>query len=78
MATRPRARRVLPTSPFKTAVADAQTFEVDDWVNHDVNGLGRVVGGQEGVDVVVDFRGGHVVRFALPSTKLTPLSVDEA
>ena len=75
MSPRPTAaRRVLATSPFARAEAvDATAYELDDWVSHDRYGLGRVVGGQPGIDVVADFRGGGVLRITLPSTKLAKL-----
>lgn len=75
MSPRPTAaRRVLATSPFnRAATADIVIYEVDDWVSHDRYGLGRVVGGQPGIDVVADFRGGGVLRITLPSTKLAKI-----
>lgn len=74
MSPRPTAaRRVLATSPFNRAVADIVVYEIDDWVSHDRYGLGRVVGGQPGIDVVADFRGGGVLRITLPSTKLAKI-----
>ncbi len=74
MSPRPTAaRRVLATSPFDRSPAVSETFELDDWVSHDRYGLGKVVGGEPGVDVVADFRGGGILRVALPSSKLSKL-----
>ncbi|RKT03637.1 hypothetical protein BX286_1567 [Streptomyces sp. 3211.6] len=55
--TRPAAsRRHLPSSPFKALVEPpVREFGVGDRVNHDEHGLGRVVGVEEGVAVLVDF-----------------------
>lgn len=47
-------------------------FAVGDRVTHDVHGLGRVTGVEEGVAVVVDF-GAQMKRIASPYTKLTGL-----
>ncbi len=78
MSPRPAAaRRHLPNSPFNVAPVEAAPpvrYELDDRVNHDRHGMGRVVSvTDDASSVVVDFREGKVLRVALPSTKLTKL-----
>ncbi|GHF04157.1 hypothetical protein GCM10018772_31520 [Streptomyces fumanus] len=72
--TKPAAlKRHLPTSPFKAPVAPApKQFAVGDQVTHDVYGLGRVVGVESGVAVLVDF-GSAQERILSPYTKMTKL-----
>jgi hypothetical protein len=79
MSPRPTAaRRILATSPFdRTPKVDPTTYEVGDWVSHDRHGLGRVVGGEPGVDVIADFRSGNVLRVTLPSTMLAKLDAED-
>lgn len=49
-------QRFLPTSPFKAPVTPPpKQFAVGDQVTHDVYGLGRVMGIEEGIAAVVDF-----------------------
>ena len=80
MSQRPTpARRILATSPFdRSPKVDSTTYALGDWVSHDRHGLGKVVGGEPGVNVIADFRGGNVVRVTLPSTMLSKLDPSEA
>jgi hypothetical protein len=73
MATRsaPR-RRFLPGSPFNNPpVPDIEEFAVQDRVNHDAYGLGRVVS-KESDAVTVDF-GTRQIRIPSPFRKLAKL-----
>ncbi|MFE3637890.1 CarD family transcriptional regulator [Streptomyces cellostaticus] len=72
--TKPAApKRHLPTSPFKAPVApDPKYFAVGDQVTHDMYGLGRVVGVEDGVAVLVDF-GSAQRRILSPYAKMTKL-----
>ncbi|MEU4008818.1 hypothetical protein [Streptomyces pseudogriseolus] len=72
--TKPAApRRHLPTSPFKVPVAPApKHFATGDQVTHDVYGLGRVVGIEDGVAALVDF-GSAPMRILSPYAKMTKL-----
>lgn len=72
--TKPAAsKRYLPTSPFKAPVAPPpKVFAVGDQVNHDVHGLGRVIGIEEGVAALVDF-GSHQERILSPYSKMSKL-----
>ncbi|MDX2562598.1 hypothetical protein PV371_23490 [Streptomyces sp. TX20-6-3] len=72
--TKPSApKRFLPTSPFKAPVAlPPKQFAVGDQVTHDVHGLGRVVGIENGIAVVVDF-GSAQERILSPYTKMSKL-----
>ncbi|MEU9349100.1 hypothetical protein AB0D74_48670 [Streptomyces sp. NPDC048278] len=72
--TKPAApKRHLPTSPFKAPVApDPKHFAVGDQVTHDVYGLGRVVGIEDGTAALVDF-GSKQMRILSPYTKMTKL-----
>lgn len=72
--TRPAApKRHLPTSPFKAPVTpDPKHFTTGDRVTHDVHGLGRVVGIEDGIAVLVDF-GSSQMRVLSPYTKMTKL-----
>ncbi|MEV0637825.1 hypothetical protein AB0I77_23345 [Streptomyces sp. NPDC050619] len=66
-------KRHLPTSPFKAPAAPTpKHFEVGSRVTHDVYGLGRVIGVEEGIAVLVDF-GSLQTRIMSPYTKLTNL-----
>lgn len=80
MSQRPApVRRILPTSPFdRSPKVDSTVYELGDWVSHDRHGLGKVVGGEAGVNVIADFRGGNVVRVTLPSSMLSKLDASEA
>lgn len=67
------AKRHLPTSPFKAPVAPPpKHFAVGDQVTHDMYGLGRVVGIEEGIAAVVDF-GSAERRIPSPYSKMTKL-----
>jgi hypothetical protein len=72
----PRAasRRHLPTSPFKPPAAPppVERFAIDDRVNHDKYGLGVVIGVEEEIAVLVDFRP-RQERITAPYDKLTKL-----
>lgn len=72
--TKPAAlKRHLPTSPFKDPVAPApKHFATDDQVTHDVYGLGRVIGIEDGLAALVDF-GSAQMRILSPYTKMTKL-----
>ncbi|MET9045834.1 hypothetical protein [Streptomyces sp. NPDC004362] len=72
--TKPAAsKRHLPTSPFKAPVVPApKYFVVGDQVTHDVYGLGRVIGIEDGSAVLVDF-GSEQVRIVSPYAKMTKL-----
>ncbi|RKE20060.1 hypothetical protein [Streptomyces sp. TLI_171] len=49
-------RRHLPTSPFKAKPeAPRKHFALGDRVTHDSYGLGRVIGVEAGIAVLVDF-----------------------
>lgn len=66
-------KRHLPTSPFKAPVAPApKHFAIDDQVTHDVYGLGRVVGIEDGIAALVDF-GSTQMRILSPYAKMTKL-----
>ncbi len=68
------SRRHLPTSPFKPppAAPPVERFAVDDRVNHDQFGLGVVIGVEEEIAVLVDFRPRRE-RITAPYAKLTKL-----
>lgn len=72
---RPQAaqRRHLPGSPFNTLQPTQviEQFDVEDRVNHDRYGLGRVVAADDAA-VIVDF-GCHTVRVVSPYRKMTKL-----
>ncbi|MEU8775691.1 hypothetical protein [Streptomyces sp. NPDC048606] len=66
-------RRHLPSSPFKAPVeAPLRHFDVGDRVSHDEHGLGRVVGVEEGIAVLVDF-GSVQKRILSPYSKMSVL-----
>lgn len=68
-------RRPLPNSPFNVPeppAPPAENYTVSDQVTHDKYGLGTVIGVEEGVCVLIDFRS-HKERFSTPCTKLTKL-----
>ncbi|GAA2290610.1 hypothetical protein GCM10010415_72880 [Streptomyces atrovirens] len=66
-------KRHLPTSPFKAPVTPpAKEFAVGDQVTHDMYGLGRVVGIEEGIAAVVNF-GSEERRILSPYSKMTKL-----
>jgi hypothetical protein len=68
------ARRPLPGSPFnKPVVAPViEKFAVHDRVTHDTYGLGKVIGVEETVAVLVDF-GTQTQRITTPYNKLFKL-----
>ncbi|MEV5437306.1 hypothetical protein AB0K80_15005 [Streptomyces sp. NPDC052682] len=72
--TKPAApKRHLPTSPFKAPVPPApKHFSMGDQVTHDMYGLGRVVGIEDGIAALVDFGSGHI-RIVSPYAKMTKL-----
>ncbi|MEU5363353.1 hypothetical protein ABZ354_07610 [Streptomyces sp. NPDC005925] len=72
--TKPAAlKRHLPTSPFKTRVTPApMCFAVGDQVTHDMFGLGRVIGVEDGIAALVDF-GSTQERILSPYAKMTKL-----
>jgi hypothetical protein len=74
--TTPRAatRRYLPSSPFnnRPPAPPIEQFEVHDQVTHDRFGLGRVIGVEGDMAVLVDF-GAQQARITTPFTKLTKL-----
>jgi hypothetical protein len=67
-------RRYLPSSPFNNLppAAPVEQYAVHDQVTHDRYGLGRVVGVEDDVAVLVDF-GPQQARITSPFTKLTKL-----
>ncbi|CAG6397816.1 hypothetical protein NMG29_00410 [Streptomyces cocklensis] len=73
MTKPPAPKRRLPTSPFKAAATPApKHFATSDQVTHDVYGLGRVVGVEDGVAALVDF-GSEQMRILSPYVKMTKL-----
>jgi hypothetical protein len=73
----PRAagRRYLPNSPFNNMpvqVRPVEQFALDDQVTHDKYGLGRVIGVEDEIAVLVDF-GTRQERITVPDAKLTKL-----
>ena len=72
--TKPDApKRHLPTSPFRAPVAPTpKHFATGDQVAHDIYGLGRVTGTEEGVAALVDF-GSTQMRILSPYTKMIKL-----
>jgi hypothetical protein len=72
--TKPEApKRHLPTSPFKAPVIPApEQFAAGDQVTHDMYGLGRVIGIEEGIAALVDF-GSARMRILSPYAKMTKL-----
>ncbi len=72
MPTLPPRRRQLASSPFRPDPAPViEQFKHDDRVNHDVYGMGRVIG-VEAEAVTVDFRT-QTVRIPSPFHKLALL-----
>ncbi|MFD5555090.1 MULTISPECIES: CarD family transcriptional regulator [unclassified Streptomyces] len=72
--TKPSApKRHLPTSPFKAPVAPPpKHFAVGDQVTHDMYGLGRVTGIEEGIAALVDF-GSVQERILSPYARMSKL-----
>lgn len=74
---RPRAttRRPLPGSPFNVppvAAPIVEQFALNDRVTHDAYGLGRVIGVEGEIAVLVDF-GPRTERITAPYDKLFKL-----
>ncbi|RZU25158.1 hypothetical protein [Streptomyces sp. BK239] len=66
-------KRHLPTSPFRAPVVPApKHFAMGDQVTHDVHGLGRVIGLEDGIAALVDF-GSEQRRILSPYSKMTKL-----
>jgi hypothetical protein len=67
-------RRPLPGSPFKVPPDDppVERFALHDRVTHDEYGLGKVIGIESDVAVLVDF-GPRTERIAAPYDKLFKL-----
>jgi hypothetical protein len=73
MTKPPALKRHLPTSPFKARVAPVPPhLVVGDQVTHDMYGLGRVIGVEEGIAALVDF-GSAQKRILSPYAKVTKL-----
>jgi len=72
--TRAATRRYLPGSPFNKpiAVRPVEHYEIHDQVTHDKYGLGRVIGVEDEIAVLVDF-GSLQQRITTPDSKLTKL-----
>lgn len=72
--TKPSApRRHLSTSPFKAPLVPvAKHFALGDRVTHDQFGLGRIVGVEEGIAMLVDF-GSRQARIVSPYTRMDKL-----
>ena len=71
---RAATRRYFPTSPFKPPPEPPppEQFAVQDQVNHDKYGLGRVVSLEDDTALIIDF-GTHQVRIMIPCSKLIKL-----
>jgi hypothetical protein len=72
--TRVAARRPLPGSPFNVPVVAPviEQFALHDRVTHDAYGLGRVIGVEGDIAVLVDF-GPRQERITSPYEKLFKL-----
>jgi len=69
----PFSGRTRPADGLRTAVAPApKHFAVGDQVTHDVYGLGRVIGIEDGIAALVDF-GSTRMRILSPYAKMTKL-----
>ncbi len=67
------ARRHLPSSPFKPPVTrPPKQFAIGDRVTHDEYGLGRVIGTEDEIAVLVDF-GSQQARIMSPYGKMAKL-----
>jgi hypothetical protein len=72
---RTAGRRYLPNSPFNNMpveVRPVEQFALHDQVTHDKYGLGRVIGVEDQIAVLVDF-GTCQARITVPDAKLTKL-----
>ncbi len=68
-------RRYLPGSPFNVPAAPlppVEQYALQDLVTHDKYGLGRVIGVEDDIAVLVDF-GPQQERILAPYAKLTKL-----
>jgi hypothetical protein len=66
-------RRYLPNSPFQAPPAQPVVlFALQDRVSHDRFGLGRVIGIEENIAVLVEF-GDRQERILTPTSKLHKL-----
>ncbi|WP_228980642.1 CarD family transcriptional regulator [Streptomyces sp. DH12] len=73
MTKPPALKRHLPTSPFKARATPVPPhLAVGDQVTHDMYGLGRVIGVEEGIAALVDF-GSAQKRILSPYAKVTKL-----
>ena len=72
--TRAATRRYLPGSPFNkpAVVRPIEHYAVHDQVTHEKYGLGRVIGVEDEIAVLVDF-GSLQQRITTPDSKLTKL-----
>jgi len=72
--SRAAARRHLPNSPFNVPVEaePVEEFALNDQVVHDKYGLGRVIGVEDEIAVLVDF-GPQQERITAPYAKMTKL-----
>jgi hypothetical protein len=74
MTKPPVPRRHLSTSPFAVPVfPPAKQFALGDRVSHDRYGLGRIVGVEEGIAMVVDFGGPTQTRIVSPYSGMNKL-----
>jgi hypothetical protein len=72
MATPPRSRRHLPSSPFQPDPEPTiEQYEVADLVSHDAYGMGRVTDVDRAA-VTVDF-GSQTVRIPSPFRRMSKL-----
>jgi hypothetical protein len=66
-------RRHLPSSPFKAPVTPSvEQFLPGDRISHDQYGLGKVIGVEDGIAVLVDF-GTAQKRILSPYAQITVL-----
>ncbi|MGP4001780.1 hypothetical protein [Streptomyces sp. 8N706] len=73
MTKPPAPRRHLPTSPFKAPVVPpVKQFGLGDRVSHDQYGLGRIIGVEDGIAMLVDFGSRHA-RIVSPYTGMNKL-----
>lgn len=74
MSPPPARRRYLASSPFNNQPAPPpiEKFSLDDRVSHDQFGLGKVIGVEDDIAVLVDF-GSHQKRLPSPFPKLFKL-----
>ena len=72
--SRAATRRPLPGSPFNVQepVPPPEQFALHDQVTHDKYGLGRVIGLEGDVALIIDF-GSHKARITIPCAKLVKL-----